>query len=239
MFMTLGRLLIVSIYLSIPASGFASDTLSIYWIDSEGGGSTLIITPARETILIDSGNPGMRDARRIHQVLTAVAGEKRIDHLITTHFHIDHFGGAAELASMVPVGHVYDNGAPRHDPDGNPDSAGFLARIKPYLDFPAEGRHIVKAGDTVPLKQQGSKHLSLTVLAAQQKFFRQNVGAVTNTFCAGELRKPAIFRITRIASSCSCAMKNFDSSTAETLLGILRVSSSVPRIKLEKSTSFR
>ena len=189
MFTTLGRLLIASVYFSFLAFTFASDTLSIYWIDSEGGGSTLVVTPAHESILIDSGNPGMRDARRIHQVLTAVAGEKQIDHLITTHFHIDHFGGAAELASLVPVGQVYDNGVPTRDPDRNPDSSGFLARIKPYIDFPAEKRHVVKAGDTVPLKQQGSKHLSLTVLAAQQKIFLHHVGSVTNTLCASGIEK--------------------------------------------------
>jgi len=31
------------------------------------------------------------------------AGVQRIDHLITTHWHGDHFGGMAELASRVPV----------------------------------------------------------------------------------------------------------------------------------------
>src|SRR5260370_19262254 len=78
----------------------ATKTLDLYWIDSEGGGSTLIVTPASESVLIDSGNPGGRDAGRIHQTAAQVAGLKRIDHYITTHFHTDHFGRPAELTGM-------------------------------------------------------------------------------------------------------------------------------------------
>src|SRR2546426_6401253 len=97
-------------------AGKADKTLDIYWIDSEGGGSTLIVTPTDESVLIDSGNPGGRDAERIHQTATKVAGLQRIDHYVTTHFPVDHFGGAAELAALMPIGNVYDNGIPEQDP---------------------------------------------------------------------------------------------------------------------------
>ena len=60
-------------------AGTADKTLDIYWIDSEGGGSTLMVTPAGESALIDSGNPGGRDSRRIHHVVAEVAGLKKID----------------------------------------------------------------------------------------------------------------------------------------------------------------
>ena len=83
------------------SAGAADRTLDIYWIDSEGGGSTLIVTPTGESVLIDAGNPGGRDAGRIHKVATEIAGLKRIDHFVTPHFHIDHFGGAAELAAKI------------------------------------------------------------------------------------------------------------------------------------------
>src|SRR5688572_19179477 len=72
-------------------------TLDFYWIDSEGGGSTLIVTPANEAVLIDSGNPGGRDSARIVAAARA-AGLTKIDYLLLTHFHLDHFGGAAEIA---------------------------------------------------------------------------------------------------------------------------------------------
>ena len=60
----------------------ADKTLDIYWVDVEGGGATLIVTPAGESVLIDSGNPGPRDAGRIHKTASEVAGLKRIDHYI-------------------------------------------------------------------------------------------------------------------------------------------------------------
>src|SRR6185436_18148424 len=99
-------------------AGKADNNLDIYWIDVEGGGGTLIVTPEDESILIDTGNPGGRDSGRIHKVATEIAGLKKIDHLMITHFHVDHFGGAAEVAELMPVGTVYDKGVPETDPDG-------------------------------------------------------------------------------------------------------------------------
>src|SRR5687767_13378219 len=71
--------------------------LDIYWIDVEGGAATLIVTPAGESVLVDTGWPGARDADRIRQAAQE-AGITRIDHLVTTHWHQDHFGGVADLA---------------------------------------------------------------------------------------------------------------------------------------------
>src|SRR4051812_17875875 len=130
----------------------ADKTLDIYWIDSEGGGSTLIVTPAGESVLIDSGNPGGRDAGRIHKTATEVAGLSRIDHYITTHFHVDHFGGAAELAAKIPVGTVWDNGIPEQDPDGGANTTRWLTTIKPYREMKVEQRRKMQPGQTLPLK---------------------------------------------------------------------------------------
>ena len=52
--------------------------LEIYFIDTEGGAGTLIVTPQGESVLIDCGNPGPRDAERIHRVATQQAGLKAI-----------------------------------------------------------------------------------------------------------------------------------------------------------------
>src|SRR5262245_55312584 len=119
--------------LSVQA-GKASKTLDIYWIDSEGGGSTLVVTPTAESVLIDAGNPGGRDPGRSHKLAGEVAGLKKIDHLVTTHFHIDHFGGAPELSQLIPIGAVYNNGIPDGNPDGG-DDAWFRTTIKPYREM--------------------------------------------------------------------------------------------------------
>ena len=118
-----------------PGAGAAERGLEIYWVDSEGGGSTLIVTPAGESVLIDTGNPGGRDAGRIVAAAKA-AGLTRIDHLIVTHFHVDHFGGAAEIAQQLPIGTIHDKGVPEGDPDGRTASA-FPVQIKPYREIAA------------------------------------------------------------------------------------------------------
>src|SRR5207237_4943518 len=154
-------------FLSAQA-GKADKTLDIYWIDSQGGGSTLIVTSAGEYVLIDSGTPDGRDSKRSHRLATEAAGMRKIDFLVTTHFHLDHFGGAAELSQLMPIGVVYDNGIPEHNPDGGED-ASFLEKIKPYPDFNADKRLIIKSGELIPLKQtETASRVSLRCLAANQ-----------------------------------------------------------------------
>src|SRR5262249_40052507 len=95
-----------------PTLGRADDKprgLDIYFIDTEGGAATLIVTPTGESVLIDCGNPGARDAERIHRVATEAAGLKAIDHLVITHWHLDHYGGVERLTRLMPVRHFYDH----------------------------------------------------------------------------------------------------------------------------------
>ena len=64
-------------------------TLNIYYIDTEGGQSTLFVGPTGESLLVDAGNAGDRDLGRIVDTLKT-AGVKQIDHMWTTHYHGDH-----------------------------------------------------------------------------------------------------------------------------------------------------
>jgi beta-lactamase superfamily II metal-dependent hydrolase len=146
-------------------------TLDIYWIDSEGGGSTLIVTPEGESVLIDTGNPGGRDAERIHKIAAQIAGLNQIDHMIITHFHVDHFGGAAEIADLMPVGALYDKGLPDSVPDtgGNPKLWAVMSA--PYREAKVGKRVTLAAGDSIRLDQtNGAPKLTLRCLGANQKF---------------------------------------------------------------------
>src|SRR5438067_817972 len=97
----------------LPASAWADKPrgLDIRWVDTEGGAATLIVTTAGESVLIDCGNPGARDAERIHKA-AAAAGLKAIDHLVVTHWHLDHYGAVARLSKMIPIRNFYDRGVP-------------------------------------------------------------------------------------------------------------------------------
>src|SRR4051812_44682960 len=144
-------------------------TLDFYWIDSEGGGSTLIVTPTGESVLIDTGNPGGRDPGRIISAATA-AGLEKIDHVLITHWHTDHFGGAAEVAQQIPFGTIYQREIPSGDPDGRAAST-FPVQIKPFRDIAAK-RVTLAPGVMIPLKSIGgtAPKLELRCLGADQKF---------------------------------------------------------------------
>ena len=90
-----------------------SKPLDIYFIDVEGGAATLIVTPAGQSLLIDTGFPGERDAGRIAKVALEVAGLKQIDYCVITHWHRDHVGGVPMLAKLIPIKNYYDHGLPQ------------------------------------------------------------------------------------------------------------------------------
>jgi len=146
-------------------------TLDIHWIDVEGGAATLLVTPAGESILVDTGNPGERDPGRINKHARAV-GLDRIDHVVITHFHGDHFGGFADLVKLIPVGTVYDYGG---DPSGKNGDA--------YTEARNSVKHVVIApGDALPLKQRdGAPKLSAVCIAANRKFIDAPADAPRNT----------------------------------------------------------
>ena len=144
----------------LPSFGFiaaARSTLDIYFIDVEGGHSTLVVTPSRQSLLIDTGFAGFdgRDAGRIVEAARA-AGISQIDYLLLTHFHWDHDGGVVELARQMPIQTFIDNG----DLNRSPAAMAVekwpitLERYNAYLPVRATGEHIVpKPGDRLALKE--------------------------------------------------------------------------------------
>jgi competence protein ComEC len=137
-------------------------TLDIYFIDVEGGQSTLVITPAGQTLLVDTGFPGSggfaavpvaankaRDANRILAAARA-AGVNRIDYLLITHFHADHDGGVPELAQLIPIRTFIDHESP--GPQAEERVAGTQAAFDRYARVRAKGMHLaLKPGERIPL----------------------------------------------------------------------------------------
>jgi competence protein ComEC len=154
-------------FLPVARAGSKDKTLEVYWIDSEGGGSTLIVTPNDESVLIDAGNPGGRDPNRIVAAAKS-AGLSKIDYLLVTHWHSDHFGGAAEVAAQIPVGTIYQRAIPETDPDLHGDRSWPL-RSKPFREIAAK-REALAPGVAIPLRKSGAAGLELRCLAADRKF---------------------------------------------------------------------
>jgi competence protein ComEC len=118
----------------------AVKTLDIYIVDVEGGNATLFVSPSGESLLIDTGNAGAAAVRDAERIMAAVkdAGLARIDHLITTHWHGDHFGGMTELAARVPIRNFID-----HGPNVQPGAAADEFLQKTYPQLFAKAKHTV------------------------------------------------------------------------------------------------
>ncbi|MDO1445584.1 MBL fold metallo-hydrolase [Rhodocytophaga aerolata] len=186
-FFLLTLCVLVVVFFTNTASTPPARTLDVYWVDVEGGAATLLVTPAGESVLIDTGNPGGRDAQRIYQVATEVAGLKQIDHLIVTHFHIDHYGGAAELAKKMPIKRIYDKGIPQT----LREDAEFASRIAPYRQIQAE-RITLKPGTQIKLKALPKRvaKLALWCLGLDQKFADKADPQANTANCDAATDKP-------------------------------------------------
>jgi competence protein ComEC len=159
-----------------------SRNLDIYWIDTEGGAATLIVTPSGQSMLVDTGNPGPddRDPKRIFEVTKAI-GLQKIDILVTTHYHGDHVGGAPALARMIPIEKFYDHGDSIEASTG--PQAGQLWEA--YRKLSEGKRVIVKPGDKIPLKD-----VNVTVVTANGEVIAKPInGGRANEYCKDAQQK--------------------------------------------------
>jgi len=143
----------------------ASDTLDIYFVNvghATGANATIIVSPSGESAMLDAGLPN-----QVPRVLAVFkqAGVKRLDYLVNTHFHADHFGGTARLFEQFPIVHFVDHG---ETVEYGKSDEWWVARrtgAKPgmakrydalydtYTQALEKGRRItVKPGDVIPIK---------------------------------------------------------------------------------------
>jgi competence protein ComEC len=185
------RNLLIALCLSVfVCISFANDAaaanakpLQIYFIDVEGGQSTLLVSPSGTSVLIDAGWPGYegRDADRIiaaaHQ-----AGVKQLDYVIITHYHRDHVGGIPQLADGIKIGTFIDHGPNLEDSVvTRTDYAAYQKVIEGHAHV------VVKPGWQLPIKDMQVRILAsagnhiITPLAGD---------AETNPYCAKEPAAP-------------------------------------------------
>jgi competence protein ComEC len=170
---------ILLLAISSVASPANAGSLQIYFIDVEGGQSTLIVSPAGQSLLIDTGWPGYegRDADRIvaaaHQ-----AGIKQLDYVLITHYHRDHVGGVPQLADGIKIGTYVDHGPNQEESDvTRTDYAAYEKAIAGHAHV------VVKPGWTLPIKGLDVRVLS----AAGEHITSPAAGAgEANSYCSAE-----------------------------------------------------
>ena len=145
--------------------------LDIYFIDVDigNGNAVLLVTPGGQAMMMDAGSHfpnNNRDRDRVMAVLKQ-AGVKKIDYMVATHYHNDHYGAIADLAPLIPFANFVDHGAFVQYAGGRdwystwfalfPNDAANASRLdqqfEAYRKVTEQAHHIVvDAGDKIPLR---------------------------------------------------------------------------------------
>lgn len=175
---------VVSLMMPVALAAQTRTTLDIYVVDVEGGNATLFVAPSGESLLIDTGNGGSAAARDAERIMSAATDAKltRIDHLITTHYHGDHFGAMAELAKRIPIADFIDHGS-NVQPTAATDE--FLGNVYPTLY--ARAMHtVVEPGDRIALGA-----VEVRIVSSAGELIRDALPGAgkSNSFCAAHVPK--------------------------------------------------
>jgi beta-lactamase superfamily II metal-dependent hydrolase len=171
----------------VPRAWAARRHLQIYFIDVEGGQSTLFVTPTGQSLLIDTGWPN--NAGRATDRITAAAkqaGVKKIDDVLLTHYHDDHSGGVPRLVEQIPVGTFIDHGA-----NVDTEPGGITLQVwDAYQKVLATGKykHIVPhPGDVLPITG-----MKVTVISSDGNVIDHSLpgGGERNEYCKIPETKP-------------------------------------------------
>jgi competence protein ComEC len=162
-----------------PSATAVGKPLQIYFIDVEGGQSTLIVSPSGESLLIDAGWPGYegRDADRI-KVAANQVGITQLDYVLITHYHRDHVGGIPQLADGMKIGTFIDHGPNLEDSQvTRTDYAAYEKAIAGHAHV------VVKPGWKLPIKG-----IEVRVLTAAGDHITEPLPGAgeANPFCAKE-----------------------------------------------------
>ena len=187
--------------LAAPGSALAKDdALQMVSIDVEGGGGTLFVTPDGKSLLIDTGNPEVSRATGDHPSSERIAaaaqalGVKKIDYLLTTHYHIDHIGGLEGLLARIPIDTFIDHGENRETTASpmpgaaqidmnNPPPGSTAFGYRQYVKLIGNHRHIVaKPGDVFHIGG-----MTVTIVAADAQMIAKPLPGAgeANPDCAG------------------------------------------------------
>jgi len=171
------------LFISAASAADDSQSLQIYFIDVEGGQSTLIVDSANESLLVDTGWAGFngRDADRIEAAAQA-AGVHQIDIVVITHYHGDHVGGVPEIARRIKIGTFVDHGPDVENSDRT--RGGYAA----YQKVAVEAKHrVANPGDQLPFKG-----MKVQIVAAAGETIKSPIAGKgqLNPLCSSEPEAP-------------------------------------------------
>ena len=161
--------------------------LEIYFVDVEGGQATLFVTPAGQSLLIDTGWPGNagRDADRI-VAAAKKASLSKIDFVLLTHYHVDHTGGVPQLLAKIPVGTFIDHGVNREPGDQATEQS--WENYQKLVSSRSVERTIANVGDILPIEGLRAEIVSADGVLLQKPLLR---AGMQNPACDKTDQRPA------------------------------------------------
>ncbi len=177
-----------AIILAATAAHAQNGNLRIYFIDVEGGQSTLFVGPGGHSLLVDTGWAGSnnRDADRIVAAATE-AGLKMIDTVLITHYHADHVGGVTQLAAKFPIGRFLDHGPNREQNPGVQKDYDAFQQVLADKHIPEQ---IMKPGDHI----DALPGVQIDVISADGQVISKPLAAggagKPNPLCPAQSEKP-------------------------------------------------
>src|SRR5271170_5462417 len=161
--------------------------LEIYFVDVEGGQATLLVTPAGQSLLIDTGWPGNagRDADRI-VAAAKKASLSKIDFVLLTHYHVDHTGGVPQLLAKIPVGTFIDHGVNREPGDQATEQS--WENNQKLVSSRSVERTIANVGDILPIEGLRAEIVSADGVLLQKPLLR---AGMQNPACDKTDQRPA------------------------------------------------
>lgn len=177
------RIALFVLSLALAPAVCSAQALRLFFIDVEGGQATLVVAPSGQSMLVDTGWPteGTRDAERIAAAVKK-AGIDTVDYLVITHYHADHVGGMAQLASRVKFRTVITHG-PTTETGKGADT--MMSTFRTALAASGAKERVVRPGDTIPLKG-----LDVKVLASNRQLIDAPAKGAPNPLCAGVEPQP-------------------------------------------------
>jgi beta-lactamase superfamily II metal-dependent hydrolase len=161
-----------------------AQSLEIYFIDVEGGQATLMVSPSGESILVDTGWPGDRDADRI-AAAARTAGVGALDYLVITHYHDDHVGGMVELAERLSFSNVIIHGT---GTESDSMAVGMAPTYREAMRITGAEEIVVRPGDVIPIEA-----LNIEVVASHRDLIPEPLPGAgqPNPLCEGVQQRRA------------------------------------------------
>ena len=135
-----------------PLAPWTRGTLDIHQIATGRGNAALVVLPDGTTILVDAAPAGDAVGQDIARALTP--GPVHLDYALFTHFHSDHVGGLADVATRASIGRVIDRGdVYLRPPDDDPTYARYRAAIASRA-IPREAIRVGRADQLVAVRDR-------------------------------------------------------------------------------------